>query len=298
MTGRGLSQKIVLAMKHVSRRQSRTSRAFTLLELLAMVVIVSVMATTLLPSLARSRPVSRSFQCLTNNRRLCNAWRMYADDNRDRMVFASGDGTGTQNPLNQYAWTLAPSDSNPANRGNWDITYDLVKRPLWPYSGQNAAIYRCPSDPSSFVVNRVPRPRIRGMSMNLYLGGFAGTTGGWPQINGFRIFLKATELGAPGPAETFVFLDQRWDTANWGNFFTDMSGYPNNPSAYQIRDFPNMIHENACGFSFADGRVEMRRWLDPRTTPVLGPASSTYPPFPSPRNPDVAWLQDHATRPK
>lgn len=42
---------------------------------------------------------------------------------------------------------------------------------------------------------------------------------------------------------------------------------------------------------------ELHGWLDKRTTP----AASTNKPidmFDSPDNPDVAWLQDHATRPR
>ena len=56
-------------------------------------------------------------------------------------------------------------------------------------------------------------------------------------------------------------------------------------------------HEGAASFSFADGHGELHGWLDKRTTP----AASTSKPidvFDSPDNPDVAWLQDHATRPR
>ena len=222
---------------------------------------------------------------------------MYADDNRDRIVYASDDGTGTSNPLNQYAWTGAHMDSNPSNRQIWDPTLDLMKRPLWPYSGRNAAIYKCPSDQSYVVVNGVSKPRIRSMSMNLYLGGFDGTDGGWSFADPYRIFLKTTDLSAPGPARTFVFLDQRWDWVNWGNFMTDMSGYPNSPAQYALPDLPNMIHNNGCGFSFADGHTELHRWLDPRTTPSPGGSASPSA-FYVPNDPDVAWLQAHATAPK
>ena len=136
------------------------------------------------------------------------------------------------------------------------------------------------------------------MSMNLYLGGFAGTDNGWSFAANYRIFLKTTDLTAPGPAKTFVFLDERWDVINWGNFFTDMSGYPNQPASYVFNeDFPNMMHNRGCSFSFADGRAEIHRWLDPRTTPPLGSIFSSGSTA-SPRNQDIAWLQDHATRPK
>jgi prepilin-type processing-associated H-X9-DG protein len=277
------------------------SRAFTLVELAVMIVIVAVLGSVMLPAFAKTGLNSRSVQCLNNNRQLCAAWRMYADDSRDRIVYAGEDGTGTSNPLNQYAWTAANMDFNSGNRQNWDPTVDLMKRPLWPYTGRNAAIYKCPSDQSVVVVNGVAKPRLRSMSMNLYLGGFAGTDGGWPFAEPYRIFVKTTELTAPGPAKTFVFLDQRWDQINWGNFMTDMSGYPNSPAQYKFQDLPNMLHNLGCGFSFADGHTELHRWLDPRTTPPLSSYIGGDPvsqPLNTPNNPDVAWLQAHATAPK
>jgi hypothetical protein len=61
-----------------------------------------------------------------------------------------------------------------------------------------------------------------------------------------------------------------------------------------------MYHHLACGFSFADGHSELHRWRDTRTTPPL--VYGANPLFdhmtPSPRNPDVAWLQEASTRPK
>jgi len=281
------------------RFQVSCRSAFTLLELLVVLAVIGLLSATLLPALAKARPNSLAFQCLNNNRQLCVAWRMYADDSHDLIVYSSDDGTGSRNPLNQYAWTLTHMDYSPANRANWDTNVDIVTRPLWPYTGKDASIYKCPSDKSYVVVNGVAKPRVRSMSMNLFLGGFAGTDGGLTMNSSYRLFLKTTDLTAPGPAKTFVFLDERWDVINWGNFFTDMSGYyPNQPSLYSFtEDFPNMLHDRGCGFSFADGRADIHRWVDPRTTPPLNSiisAGSTA----SPRNLDIAWLQDHATRPK
>jgi prepilin-type processing-associated H-X9-DG protein len=63
-------------------------------------------------------------------------------------------------------------------------------------------------------------------------------------------------------------------------------------------DLPGMYHYLACGFSFADGHAEMRRWRDPRTTPPLVPGGNPLAIVsdPSPNNLDVAWIQDHSTR--
>jgi prepilin-type N-terminal cleavage/methylation domain-containing protein len=276
------------------RAPGATWQAFSLLELLVVVVMLAVLALIATPAICKTKPNGRAMQCLNNNRRLCAAWRMYSEDNHGLIVYASDDGTLTQNPLNQYAWTQSHLDYNPANRSNWDPTVGITPSPLWPYCGQRFDIWKCPSDRSSVVVSGVRKPRVRTMAMNLYLGGFAGTTGGFAWIVPYKIYFKTSEITPP--AKIFVFLDMREDAGPlWGNFLTGMQGYsPPSPASYEIADFPGFAHEMGCGFSFADGHTEIRHWLDRRTTPPFGSVLST--PIPSPRNSDVGWLQDHATR--
>jgi prepilin-type N-terminal cleavage/methylation domain-containing protein/prepilin-type processing-associated H-X9-DG protein len=276
---------------------------FTLIELLVVVAIIAILASMLLPALGKAKLKAQGIQCMSNHRQLTLAWRMYADDNRDRLVFPSED---INDPSTFSAtWTLTHMDFDPNNRANWDITVDIIKGPLWPYTGKNAAIYRCPADNSRLIVNGVSRPRVRTMSMNLYLGGFGGRIPtGYSWAQNMRLFRKLSDTmgpGNPGADKTFVFLDQREDCINWGNFMTHMEGYsPNNPGAYKFTmDLPGTYHSRACGFSFADGHSEIKKWLDSRTTPPVlygktQPAQDTA----SPNNKDVAWLQDRSTRPQ
>jgi type II secretory pathway pseudopilin PulG len=290
------------SLRHPFHNSGRAS-GFTFIELLAVIGLLCALCLTLLPALAHTRQGGQAFQCLNNNRQLCAAWRMYADDNRELLVYSSDDGTTVGNPLNQYAWTGTHMDFNPNNPGNWDVNYDMAKRPLWPYCGQNAELYKCPADISYVTVSGTPRPRVRSMSMNLYLGGYAGTTGGWPSVPNYRIYTKLTQIpGIAGtsPGNIFVFLEMRPESINWGSFFTDMTGYPADPTQYTFSgDYPAIYHHFATSFSFCDGHAELHRWTDPRTTPPqLGGPAVTPPALASPRNPDIAWLQDHSTRPK
>ena len=291
----------------------RGSFAFTLIELLVVIAIIAILAGLLLPSLVHAKQKAQGVQCMSNHRQLSLAWRMYAEDSHDSLVYASGDIAldgntpvlpATANPLNQYAWCLSNIDYDPNNRYNWDPTLDMMKRPLWPYAKQKG-IYKCPADHSTITVNGVMKPRIRTMSMNLYVGGFLGTDGGWPFADSYRIYTKLSQFGGASSApadKVFVFLDMRQDKVNWGNFMIDMSGYsPTQPSLYSFTsDMPGMYHDLACGFSFADGHAEMKRWRDPRTVPPLvdGGDPLAVVSDPSPGNLDVAWIQDHSTRPQ
>ena len=304
-------------------------RAFTLAELLVVLGTLGVLALVLLPVLASTQPAGvKAFQCLENSRRLTLAWQLYAGDNRDRFVVSSDDGTGTApyqavvpasgNQGNNYAWTWSKMDYSPNNPYNWDTNADITLRPLWQYV-KDSTVFKCPADPSQALLNGILVPRIRSYSMNFYLGEFAGTGqpggfGTW--ISHFPPYLKLTELGnlvsSPGPNHTFVFIDERCDCINWGNFVTDFSGYPLTAGAkpvgtlYQwIEDLPASYHGLAANISFADGHVETHRWKVPSTYPPLangigtltgGHGSGTT--FSAPYSQDVSYMQNISARPR
>lgn len=273
-----------------------------MIELLVVIAIIAILAAMLLPALSKAKLKAQGIQCMSNHRQLTLAWRLYAEDNRDYLVLASHSGTAN-NPMNQYAWTWTEMDFS-ANPKNWDINADITQRPLWQYN-KSPGIYKCPADRSYVVVNGENKPRVRTMSMNFFCGGFGGDTSGSAMAAPYTLFLKLSEINGgkatPGPAKTWVFLDQREDTINWGNFMTHMDGFdPREPAKYKFTmDLPGEYHKKACGFSYADGHSEIKKWMDSRTTPPLKyqtAASSSD--TPSPRNEDVAWLQERTTRPK
>jgi len=281
-----------------ARKINAHDTGFTFIDLLVVLTVLTLLGLMLLPALARSKADSRGFQCLNNNRELNRAWRMWTDDNNDLLLYSSHDGNFS-NPNNQRAWLISEMDYT-ANPRNWDVQVALKPSPMWAYCGANATIWKCPSDTSYVIVTGQAKARVRSYTMNFYLGGYAGDATLMPASSKpFRFYLKSPDLVAPSPDRLFVFLDQRSDSINWGNFLTSMEGSsPSNPALYRFeQDLPGFYHDGAATFSYVDGHGEVHRWRDFRTTPPLVPNGIIYSTSPiiTPGNPDVAWLQDHAT---
>jgi prepilin-type N-terminal cleavage/methylation domain-containing protein/prepilin-type processing-associated H-X9-DG protein len=303
-------------MIHKSGIISGRKEGFTLVELLVVIAIIAILAAMLLPTLTRAKEEGQGVQCMSNMRQMALGWRMYAQDNREFVVLASAGPA--KDPYNPYAWTKQSEDFSD-NAYNYDPSVDITVGPLYPYIN-SYMVYRCPADTSviAHATNGgvVMMPRVRTVSMNFFWGGFGGFDASYGMGVGanswgdlYPIYGKTTDLTPPqslGPTETFVFIDERQDCVNVGNYMTDMAGdTPSEPALYEFNeDMPGMYHNRAAGFAFADGHALIQRWQDFRTTPPLtqpstavgaitGPAANGL--F-VPRDVDVRWLQLHTVR--
>jgi prepilin-type processing-associated H-X9-DG protein len=248
----------------------------------------------LLPALTRARLKAHSVHCMNNSKQMMLAWRMYCEDHSDKIPSAYGN-PAVWIPPGDMTWT-GNARTDGGNQFNWNVDVMVKKSLLWPYCGKNAGIWRCPGDnqypctPTSGPNAGQSFPRQRSISMLSWLNGSDAQSFG----SGFTVYTKLTGILNPGPSMTIVFLDERCDSINDGEWCSNMSGWPDKPQQWYLTDFPASYHGGAGGIAFVDGHSEIHKWRDARTTPPIGKLINLN--IPSPKNPDAYWIMEHSTR--
>ena len=273
-------------MKPCSEQVPLARAGFTLVELLVVVALVGLLASMLAPTMARTQPNSASFQCLNNLRQLAFAWKMYADDNNGRLVY-NRDGANTGKSSGSEAWVGGWLDyTSSSDNTNTALLIDHSRYPYSAFLGpyvRTPRIFKCPADRSTVPIAGERKPRVRSVSLNNQVG-----TGSRTWVTPSRYPLCTNFSQIKSPVYMFVFLDEREDSINDGSFLTDSD------TPYQVIDFPASYHNNAGGFSFADGHTEIHHWKDPRTMPVLLPGQFLPLNVNLPGDVDALWLAQHA----
>ena len=101
---------------------SKAPTGFTLIELLVVIAIIAILASMLLPALAKAKTKAQGIKCMNNGRQMMLAWRFNLDNNQDKVPQSYAPGSAGE-------WVHGDMNFDPANRSNWDLSQDIKRSP-------------------------------------------------------------------------------------------------------------------------------------------------------------------------
>jgi prepilin-type N-terminal cleavage/methylation domain-containing protein/prepilin-type processing-associated H-X9-DG protein len=255
----------------------RSARGFTLIELLVVIAIIAILAAMLLPALSKAKSKASNLNCMNNLNQVAKACYMYTVDNADYYPPNPDDGNVT--PGNNWCagqaggWMPNIQAGGNAQAGNPDYIRSDNYNLLSPYTAKNTSVYQCPRDPRTCpysgsdlsMLNKNIKV-VRSISLNQGVGvdprkgPKVRTDGPWldgshshTADNPYATFGKSTDFNRVSPSDIWTFADDDPWTINDAAIAVIAA----NPDTV---DYVSPMHDNACGFAFADGHSEMHKW--------------------------------------
>lgn len=272
-------------------RSSLHQRAFTLVELAAIVATLLLLGLIMAHGLASARDGGQSVHCLNNHRQLITAWQMYADENNGllAMNLNGGSPAGGATSANR-PWASGWLDwSTSTDNTNTLLLVTDKYSVLAKYFNREPKVYQCPADTCVSIPQELRgwTRRARSYSISMAIGGTSSPFD--PLGSPYKRVRVMTDFQIPTAADAFVFIEEHPDSINDPAFMT--------PQPTHLVDAPASHHNSACVVTFADGHSEAHAW----SGAAIGGrnARTLFQDFSSgtnPGDPDIRWLSLHSPR--
>ena len=232
------------------RRCRALKHAFTLIELLVVIAIIAILASLLLPALAKAKAKAKSVACLSNLKQLQLCWNFYVNDYNDWMPPQTVVIAGSRLQSLEPSWAVgdATADTNTTN----------LERGLFFTYNHSVGIYRCPADTSK--VRGYPyMPRTRSYQSSALLN-YSFNGGNPPYYPASWMKRKFIQLRHPSSVMTFI--DSNPLSNDCASFGLQLRQGTTGRDNWDW--LPGEHHDRGGNLAFADGHLEHWRW---RLTP-------------------------------
>jgi len=258
--------------------QKQARDGFTLIELLVVIAIIAILASLLLPALAKAKDKAKDILCRNNLRQLAVCFHLYIVDNADVIPPNNTVGGLAVGATTGLSWCpdLPTMDDAPTSKAK------VESGVLFPYN-RSLGIYHCPSDTAK-LTKTPTQLRYRSYNMSQSINGYLewNDPSGWIQtLAAYKKFTQvrphkdSAALGG-GSSPIFVFIDESSDTmvdAQFGNAAgskaVGMGPYPTYKNWF---DMPSDRHNLGCNLSFTDAHIEHTTWkVAKKGRPIFSP---------------------------
>ena len=303
MSTHAMNMRTKIVSAEGGRGESRAPSGFTLIELLVVIAIIAILAALLLPGLSKAKQQAQGTQCESNLKQLTTGWIMYTGDFRNYLVPNGDEGSEPASLADPNAlpggslsqWCPGRQDESgdlSVAGASVNVGFEYIELGLlYPYV-KSPLVYHCPADNMSLSSFGLNYPHVRSMSMNTWLSPIVP----YNNETGVDSYYKESDLRQLGATHTWVFLDENPYSINDGSFICD-----DGADASEWVDCPASYHNNAAGISFADGHVQIKKWIDPTVLvkwqpPTIEPGNPNYARIaPTGSTNDLWWLQSRST---
>ena len=279
---------------------AKNQPAFTLIELLVVIAIIGILASLLLPALAKAKEKAHRAACSGNLRQWGYAQSMYLDDNR--AVFPS-----TKIPANPPITPPGYDEDTPFWLSLTDIQVENVakgtsygmdawfnalppyiqSRPLWQYAISGASdayntsksIYKCPTSDLLPIDPSIPHGQV--------VFNYGMNSKGIPEGAPTGTVLKQSAVAHPS---AFVMFSDNRTHENENPFYGSTSvnlDILGSPQCYTTRE--SSRHDAGANIMFSDGHVRYFKY-DYICVPINSQAAD-------PGRPDINWVCDGSVVP-
>ena len=222
-------------------------KAFTLIELLVVIAIIAILASMLLPAIAKAKEGGRSTYCKSNIRQLTFGMLLYADDNSDYLPWA---GEVDRNLPPDWVFGGQPA-MDTTNKSRWNTVgfgHHAESGSIFSYvTGLPRVVPHRDSYTNVFQVYRCPSTKALGQALRVNFSMNGKIDSNAPLANGARTSARGVAVSlAANPTQKCLVLNESPETMHNASF------HPGGSAAHGLF----VLHNGQVNVGFMDGHVE------------------------------------------